>query len=84
MKEKRLKGKRVLAVVPTRGFRDEELEQPMQILESEGVEVKVASTVEGTCAAAKLSSLKAPARAESSGASWQNAWRIEVRDARKT
>ena len=49
MAEKRLKGKRVLAVVAPFGFRDEELQQPKQILESEGAEVKVASTVEGTC-----------------------------------
>lgn len=49
MREKRLRGKRVLAVVAPSGFRDEELQQPKQILESEGAEVKVASTVEGTC-----------------------------------
>ena len=49
MSEKRLKGKRVLAVVAPSGFRDEELEQPKQIPESEGAEVKVASTVDGTC-----------------------------------
>jgi len=33
--EKRLKGKRVLAIVAPVGFRDEELQQPRQILESE-------------------------------------------------
>jgi protease I len=50
MTEKRLKGKRVLAVIAPAGFRDEELQQPRQILEAEGAEVKVASTIEGTCA----------------------------------
>lgn len=49
MAEKRLKGKRVLAVIAPTGFRDEELQQPKLILEAEGAEVKVASTVEGTC-----------------------------------
>ena len=47
--EKRLKGKRVLAIVAPVGFRDEELQQPRQILESEGAEFKVASLVQGTC-----------------------------------
>ncbi len=49
MAKKRLKGKRVLAVIAPTGFRDEELEQPKQILEAEGAEVEVASTVDGTC-----------------------------------
>ena len=47
--EKRLKGKRVLAIVAPVGLRDEELQQPRQILESEGAEVKVASLMQGIC-----------------------------------
>jgi len=47
--EKRLKGKRVLAIVPPLGFREEELQRPREILESEGAEFKIASVRQGTC-----------------------------------
>ena len=47
--EKRLKGKRVLAIVAPFGFQDEELQQPRQILEMEGPAFKVASVMRGTC-----------------------------------
>ena len=47
--EKRLKGKRVLAFVAPIGFREEEIQQPRHILESQGTEFKVASVMQGTC-----------------------------------
>jgi protease I len=49
MAVKKLEGKKVLAVIAPRGFRDEELHQPRQLLEAQGAEVTIASTVQGTC-----------------------------------
>lgn len=47
--KKQLKGKRVLAVIAPRGFRDEELAEPRQVLEALGAEVQIASTGKDAC-----------------------------------
>ena len=49
MPEQKLKGKKVLMAIAPTGFRDEELQQPKQVLEAEGAEVKVASTTKAEC-----------------------------------
>ena len=40
----RLDGKRILMVIAHHGYREEELEQPLRALRSEGAEVSVASS----------------------------------------
>src|SRR5580704_3251791 len=44
----RLDGKRVVFVVAFRGFRDEELLEPRQLLEAQGAQVRIASSALGT------------------------------------
>ncbi len=42
--EEKIKGKKVVMIIASRNFRDEELQIPKNILEKEGVEVKIASS----------------------------------------